>query len=108
MSVVLLGAICLGLGGCQFDGASLAEDGTEQMGYFGKPTSDQEGLSSNVKKALRNGSLTSMLIIDVSTISEGTVRLSGHVDSFGARSDAERIASKVDGVEFVINSLSIR
>lgn len=68
---------------------------------------DDKLLLAKVKAALAKSSETSAFEINVE-VNRGIVSLSGFVDSDNERSAAERVASGVNGVEKVLNNLSVR
>ena len=94
--------LALVVGGCGFDGQPIITDD------FITVVSDDAELSLKVRQALRDAPQTAVLNIDVSTISEDTVKLSGFVSNDATIYEAERIANKVPGVRLVVNSLIAR
>lgn len=68
---------------------------------------DDSVITGKVKAALIADPTTKAHQIEVETF-QGTVQLSGFVDSADARSRATEIAKNVDGVKSVKNSLSLR
>lgn len=101
VSAILLGCALI-LGGCGFDGGPLI---TEDILTT---VDDSAELSLKVKHALRTSPQTSLLRINVAQVSEDTVKLSGFVNDDATRHEAERVASQVPGVRFVVNTLNIR
>jgi osmotically-inducible protein OsmY len=68
---------------------------------------DDSVITGKVKAALIADPTTKAHQIEVETY-QGTVQLSGFVDSTAARSRASEIATNVEGVKSVKNSLSLR
>ncbi len=94
--------LALVVGACGFDGQPVITDD------FVTVVSDDAELSLRVKQALRDSPQTAVLNIDVSTISEDSVRLSGFVSNDATIYEAERIANGVPGVRIVVNTLIAR
>jgi osmotically-inducible protein OsmY len=92
--------------GCQFTGEPLFKD-TEQSLNFGGAVNDNAPLSTRVRQALRNNPETAIVRVQVSQISEDSVKLSGFVDNDAISHQLERVAGQVEGVRFVVNSLFI-
>ena len=103
----LVPAVAL-VGGCGFDGGAIfGGSGTSpNINVFGA-VNDAQPLSVQVKKALRNNGQTAQARINVSQSSEDTVRLAGFVSNDAVRQEAERVAYRIDGVRFVVNTLDI-
>ncbi|MBX2882962.1 MAG: BON domain-containing protein [Granulosicoccus sp.] len=99
---VLVFSLALVLGGCGWDGGPLIE------GDIGTVVDDTAELSVKVKKALRNSPETATSQIKVTTVSSDSVKLSGFVSNSAIMNEAERVASQVSGVRFVVNSLIVR
>lgn len=89
-------------GGCQSNGGPLID------GDIGTVVDDNSALSVKVKNALRASPQTSNVNIRVTTVSGDSVKLSGFVSNDAVLYEAERVANKVPGVRFVVNSLVIR
>jgi len=68
---------------------------------------DDKVLSANVKAALANDPLAPAAEIDVE-VNRGVVSLGGYVDSNAERDAAVAAAKKVEGVERVIDNLTVR
>lgn len=92
--------------GCQFNGEPIFKDG-EQAFNFGGATNDSAPLSERVRQALRNNPETATLRIQISEVSEDSVKLSGFVNNDAISHQIERVAGEVEGVRFVVNSLFI-
>ena len=109
-TALLIGLIPLStmLGGCQFTGEPIIEDDYEEKFNFGGKVNDGAPLSTRVRQALRNSPETAILRIQVSTLSEDSVKLSGYVSNDAIKHEAERIAGQVSGVRYVVNSLFVR
>lgn len=75
---------------------------------FGQRGGDNQPLSIEVRRALRNHPETSLLSVSVTTTAEGNIRLSGYVNTDNDVYAAERVASAVEGVNFVVNNLTVR
>jgi hypothetical protein len=92
--------------GCQFDGQPVFKDDDHSFN-FGGSTNDSAPLSERVRQALRNNPETAIVRVQVSQISEDSVKLSGFVDNDAISHQLERVAGQVEGVRFVVNSLFI-
>jgi hypothetical protein len=92
VAVVLL---CVALGGCSLAGRT-----------FGTYVDDKV-ITGSVKHGLIAGHWRSFKGVNVDTY-DGTVYLSGQVETAAQKSDAEVAAWRVEGVEQVINDLSVR
>lgn len=104
---VLVGCLAVGIAGCSFDGEPIFKDGEgPNIGVLGK-VEDSEPLTLRVKKALRNNGQTAQARIQISSPNEDTVQLSGFVSNDAVRYEAERVASNVTGVRFVVNNIAI-
>ena len=99
--------LALTLSSCQLNGEPVFKD-TEHSFNVGGPVNDDAPLSDRVREALRNSPETAILRIQVSQLSEDSVKLSGYVDNDATMHEAERIAGGVDGVRFVVNAINIR
>lgn len=99
-SAVMVGC-ALVLGGCGFDGRPLI---TEDLGTT---VDDSAELSIRVKQALKSSPQTAVSNIMVTVVSEDSVKLSGYVTDDATIHEAERVAGKVPGVRFVVNSLAV-
>lgn len=108
-TALLIGLIPLStmLGGCQFTGEPIIKDYEETFNYGGK-VNDDAPLSTRVRQALRNSPETAILRIQVSTLSDDSVKLSGSVSNDAIRYEAERVAGQVAGVRHVVNSLFVQ
>ncbi len=73
----------------------------------GPQLEDDSVLSERVRAALEASGQTGNQGILVSTRDNGFIRLSGRVDNDAVRQEAERIATGVDGVNGVINTLEL-
>lgn len=80
-----------------------AESGARSVGT----TMDDAAITTSIKTRLIADKDTKARQINVET-SRGVVQLNGFVDSATAKSEAERIASGVDGVTSVENKLQVR
>lgn len=89
-------------GGCGFDGSPLI---TENIGTT---VDDELPLSMEVKKLLRRSGQTAIESIQVTTLEDDVVKLSGYVSDDATSMEAERLAGTIPGVRFVINNLAIR
>lgn len=98
--------LVMALSACQFSGEPLLKDGEETF-HFGGDVVDNAPLSARVRQALRNNPETATLRIDVSEVSEDSVKLSGFVSNDTLRHQVERVAGQVEGVRFVVNALFI-
>lgn len=96
------------LSGCGFDGGPVFSDDMDHKINVGGSVEDALPLSIQVKQALRKNPQTTLSQIQVSTVSEDSVKLSGSVDNDAIRQEAERAAGQVPGVRFVVNALNIR
>ncbi|MFT4714819.1 MAG: osmotically-inducible protein OsmY [Granulosicoccus sp.] len=92
--------------GCQFTGEPLFQE-SEHSFNFGGATNDSALLSERVRQALRNNPETAIVRIQISELSEDSVKLSGFVDNDAISHQIERVAGQVEGVRFVVNSLFI-
>ncbi len=108
MKVVIWVPVLVLLSGCGFDGSPIFAEGAEHKINMGGAVADTMPLSLQVKQALRSNAQTSLSQIQVSTVSEDSVKLAGGVDNDAIRQEAERVAGQVPGVRFVVNSLHIR
>ena len=88
---------------CTIDGGPIIEDGA-----LGSVLNDGAELSVKVKRTLRNSPRTANLNVNVVTISDDTVRISGFVNTTELRYEVERVAGNVEGVRHVFNDLAIR
>ena len=61
---------------------------------------------ATIRQALRDSSILASLTIDV-TVADGTVTLSGGVESMDQKEEAERIALRADGIRGVVNLLTV-
>jgi len=68
---------------------------------------DDKVISSSVRRGIAGSHWRTPRGVNVDTY-EGTVYLSGHVDTAAQKADAEAAAWRVAGVEQVINDLSVR
>lgn len=85
----------LALGGCSLAGRSLGR-------YI-----DDKSITGGVKLKITQRNTAALARVNVDTF-EGTVYLSGAVDTPTEKSDAEIAAWQIDGVEQVINDLRVR
>ena len=109
MKISILVPVVVLLSGCGFDGGPVFKEGSgDHQLNVGGPVEDALPLSVQVKQALRKNPQTSLSQIHVSSASEDTVKLAGSVDNDAIRHEAERVASQVPGVRFVVNTLNIR
>jgi hyperosmotically inducible periplasmic protein len=97
-----------------FAHAALAQQAEKKAPGPGEATSETKqdvsnaGLTGKVKTALATDvGMSTIMAIDVDSDS-GVVTLKGHVDSAEAKSRAEAVAKKVDGVSSVKNELEVR
>ena len=101
---ILVALSAVGAVGC----SSTSERGPAQSaGANAGRVIDDSVITGKVKTALIADSTTKAYQIDVDTY-QGTVQLSGFVDSSAARERAEEIAKDVEGVKKVKNSLALR
>lgn len=68
---------------------------------------DDRAISTKVKTALHTDDEVSGFQVNVETF-KGTVQLSGFVDNTAQAERAEEIARSVDGVEDVINNITVK
>jgi osmotically-inducible protein OsmY len=68
---------------------------------------DDRAISTKVKTALHTDDEVSGFQVNVETF-KGTVQLSGFVDNAAQAEKAEEIARSVDGVEDVINNITVK
>ena len=99
---VALGLPMLAISGCETGGAGL-----EQFGFSSTLDDDAE-LSIKVREALSKAAETSNSRILVTTRDDDFVRLSGFVRTQRVFDVAERVAREVDGVNGVINTLTVQ
>src|SRR5207237_9093150 len=92
---VALLLLCVALGGCSLAGRT-----------FGTYV-DDKGITGSVRRGLVTEHWRSFRGVTVNTY-EGTVYLSGEVDTATQKSGAEAAAWRVDGVEQVRNDLRVR
>lgn len=93
----LAASLVLGPGGCEnFDVRNLTP-----------PLEDDSPLALSVRDALAESPITANSTINVKTLNPGTIRLSGQVDTDTISYQAENIASRVAGVDNVVNTLFI-
>lgn len=97
---VLVAAVLAG--GCGFDGSPLINES------IGTTVDDALPLSMEVKKLLRRTGQTASERIQVTTLEDDVVKLSGYVSDDATSFEAERLAGTVPGVRFVVNNLAIR
>ena len=97
-----------------FAHAALAQQAEKKAPGPGEATSETKqdvsnaGLTGKVKTALAaDVGMGTIMAIDVDS-DDGVVTLKGHVDSAEAKSRAEAVAKKVDGVSSVKNQLEVR
>lgn len=110
--LLVIGA-CLGmlpLAGCGFEGGPLIKDDTfaDHKIRFGGVLEDNKSLSIKVHEALKQHPPTMHSQIKVATFKEGSIKLSGNVNSELESREAERIAYSVDGVKSVANAIFIQ
>lgn len=74
---------------------------------FGPRGGGTDPLSIEVRRALKNHPETTLLDIHITSSSEGTVKLSGRVNSDADIYAAERVTYTVPGVNFVANTLAV-
>lgn len=103
-SLILTLFIAVAAVGC----SSMGErDGAEGAGASAGRVIDDSVITGKVKAALIADSTTKAHQIEVETY-QGTVQLSGFVDSKESRSRAAELARQVEGVKTVKNSLELR
>lgn len=97
-----------------FAHAALAQQAEKKAPGPGEATSETKqdvsnaGLTGKVKTALAaDVGMSTIMAIDVDS-DNGVVTLKGHVDSAEAKSRAEAVAKKVEGVSSVKNQLEVR
>lgn len=104
ISSVALAILIAAAAGC----SSTEERGAaQQAGASAGRVIDDSVITGKVKSALIADSTTKAYQIEVETY-QGTVQLSGFVDSNDARSRAVELARGVDGVKEVENALEVR
>lgn len=102
--VTRAGEIARSISGVAFVNNNLrVSDGTRRTGEY----VDDKVLSASVKTALANNALAPASEIDVE-VNRGIVSLGGFVDTNAERDAAVAVATKVTGVERVINNLTVR
>ena len=105
-SFVIASVIAVGAMGCT--STSTGEQGsTEKAAANAGRAVDDSVITGKVKTALIADSTTKAHQIEVETY-QGTVQLSGFVDTSAARSRAAELAGDVEGVKNVKNSLQVR
>lgn len=104
-SLILMVVMAAAAAGC----SSVREErgGAEGAGAKAGRVIDDSVITGKVKAALIADSTTKAHQITVETY-QGTVQLSGFVDSSAARSRAVELARQVEGVKDVKNSLELR
>jgi hyperosmotically inducible protein len=103
-TALLVALIAGGAVGC----TSTPEEGpAESTGETAGRVVDDSVITAKVKSALVADPTTKAHQINVETF-QGTVQLSGFVDSPEARSRATQVASDVEGVKDVKNALQVR
>ena len=95
-------ALAMLVGGCGFDGSPVFK------GNLGTAVNDSSELSVRVKQALRNSPRTAILNVNVKTVSDDTVRISGFANNQELIYEIERVAGQVDGVRHVFNDMAVR
>ncbi len=94
------------LGGCAgLDPSSLKLPG---VGDAGPVADDASPLSADVQVALAATPMTMHERIHVQALQNGRVRLRGSVGSSSAASEAVRVASQVEGVSDVLDTMNVR
>lgn len=97
------------LAGCGFDGGPVFDgSSSDHQIRLGGATEDAAPLSLKVRTALRKNAQTSLSRIQVSGVSDDSVKLTGYVNDDAIRQEAERVAGNVPGVRFVVNNLDVR
>lgn len=94
-AIVLLLAAVLGVGGCSLAGRSLG-------GYI-----DDRAITGSVRRTFAGQREGALSRVRVDTF-DGTVYLTGAVDTDVAKSEAETAAWRIDGVSQVINDIRVR
>lgn len=94
-------SLALVVGGCSFDGSPvIAEDILTTV-------DDSSELSVRVKRALRNSPQTASLLVNVTTLSDDTVKISGFLSNKETMFEVERVAGQVQGVRHVVNNMVV-
>ena len=103
-SLLVAAVLAAGAAGC----SSTPEEGSAQSaGATAGRVVDDSVITGKVKSALVADPTTKAHQVNVETF-QGTVQLSGFVDSAEAKSRAAEIARNVEGVKDVKNSLQVR
>lgn len=102
--LILAAVIAVAAVGCSSTGE---RGGAEGAGATAGRVVDDSVITGKVKTALIGDPVTKAHQIEVETF-QGTVQLSGFVDSNEARSRAVQVAQNVEGVKDVKNSLQLR
>ena len=103
-SLMLAAVLAAGAAGCS---SSPEKGGAESAGATAGRVVDDSVITGKVKAALVADPTTKAHQINVETF-QGTVQLTGFVDTSEARSRAVEIAHNVDGVKDVKNSIVVR
>ena len=82
------------------------ERGAEALERQAKPLLDDATLTAKVKAKLAADPEVTAYAIDVDTL-EGTVSLSGRVETAGESAEAEKLARDTEGVKAVVNRLAV-
>lgn len=108
VSKIVMLATSLLLTACETGGGFVLSDESDHSVNVLTATEDSKPLSRLVREALGGDSQTVNASIRVSQDSEDTVKLTGFVQDNQVRYQAERVASQVEGVRFVVNNLVVR
>jgi osmotically-inducible protein OsmY len=102
--LLAVGVLAVAMAGCS---SNQERGGAERAGATAGRVIDDSVITGKVKSALIADSTTKAYQIEVETY-QGTVQLSGFVDSAEARRRAVEVARNVEGVKNVNNSLELR
>lgn len=102
--LLAVGVLAVAMAGCS---SNQERGGAERAGATAGRVIDDSVITGKVKSALIADSTTKAYQIEVETY-QGTVQLSGFVDSAEARRRAVEVAGNVEGVKNVKNSLELR
>lgn len=102
--LLAVGVLAVAMAGCS---SNQERGGAERAGATAGRVIDDSVITGKVKSALIADSTTKAYQIEVETY-QGTVQLSGFVDSAEARRRAVEVARNVEGVKNVKNSLELR
>ena len=76
------------------------------IGCAGMTREQDDGIARAVKRSLYDHEPVNLLRVDVST-NRGVVYLSGEVDEYKHKEEAERLSGQIDGVSKVVNKVQV-